>query len=372
MIKTCSESKSSLNGDIHISLRDDIKSGSAFIRTRHHNLRCFPQCSPVHKASAFCGCPLYATVTVNDVSKVDAHALYGIFHNEMQTVPTSIGCKLDIQAVAEQVGNPMMQARLYKTEGNQESYIFMPDGKWEFPANLAADSSEYYFSVFFVIDGVLRQIARSKSFSILPTWKAHMIVNGPSNRSSSVSPSCENHVDHKLEKSPKGNECCEAGNRCSSKQTHMSKKRATPGQEKYQDVFTSCSKRVLLAVEQPNTGNYVQAEATKSDMQANLHITATPLYNAMSAMVKLAIPNNRSYPLRTPYPVTIPRFLNGSFLSQGLSQGRFIPLDVPILPSMPFPVNRFLPQARVIQMAPVFPGSLSGGRPVTSARSYDI
>jgi hypothetical protein len=162
------ESKRVRQGEVNfigINFKDDIPSDTKFVRTRHKSIRCFPFCSPIHKSNSFCGNPLYVTITDNLISSLvndEDVNLIGEFRRvedarsfEMKEGYTDKG---------------LIQARLFKRDGNKAFFIFMPPGKWTYDSKLKPND-RHVFTVYYVFQGLITAFQDSNSFQIIPVWK---------------------------------------------------------------------------------------------------------------------------------------------------------------------------------------------------------
>jgi len=83
---------------------------------------------------------------------------------------------------------------MYKQDADFSYFIFMPDGKWTYAATLIA-SDRHHFTVYHVVDGILKEKVHSPVFHVIPTWK----VQPPSRSKSSQSGGERESSDSEME-----------------------------------------------------------------------------------------------------------------------------------------------------------------------------
>ena len=136
-----------------------------YVRTRHNNLRCFPCCSPVHKATRFCGQSLNLSLVSNDGLEGDT-VLWAEFRSACVPSRFCLGQEVTLPPHQQEEESTVLQA----TQTSPQTFVLTPPGKWRYgKATTSLDLHLLDFAL--VVKGRVVSVLESPKFTVVPIWR---------------------------------------------------------------------------------------------------------------------------------------------------------------------------------------------------------
>ncbi|KAH9257288.1 hypothetical protein BASA81_004445 [Batrachochytrium salamandrivorans] len=143
-----------------------------YIRTRHNNVRCFPQCSDPHKGTSFCGRTV--EVSIRSSSHGAEEAKRGLFFGEFRKASDAASFRvgeLAHRSMLKEKSEQMVMGEYVawsETEGFQ--FVFNPKKRWTCLGRIQ-DGEEFVLTSYLAINGVVQLTVDSSPFLVIPVWK---------------------------------------------------------------------------------------------------------------------------------------------------------------------------------------------------------
>lgn len=156
---------------VAVVIENAEKMEAAYIRTRHNNLRCFPQCGKVHKTKSFCGTPLYVRIKRLDGGQnwnVKELQVIGEFRNVRK--PPAFG--LMATCTSKTLDQAVFVPGHLSGSNEDMQFTINPPRKWRYRARIAQVLDMHVFTVYVVARDMVIAMKDTPQFQVIPIWKA--------------------------------------------------------------------------------------------------------------------------------------------------------------------------------------------------------
>jgi len=183
--------------NLSVVIENADKMEQAYIRTRHNNLRCFPQCGKIHKTKSFCGTPLYVRIKRLDGTQqwqVKELQVIGEFRNVRKPAAFSLMAVCTSKNIDQ---GAFVPGHLSGTNDDVQ-FTINPPRKWRYRARIAQVLDMHVFTVYVVAGDRVVAIKDTPQFQVIPIWKADESMLKPGDDEEGVEDDDENDAEEEV------------------------------------------------------------------------------------------------------------------------------------------------------------------------------